>query len=261
MDWDVEDERPRYRLCGTGFALLGLALGLLCIDGMLDLASLFTGHPAVHALREDRLWTWLVGAPITWGSLIGSLLLLGRWPEATWRRRAGLLALMNSVDLVSWFLSHNEDLGLGLGRIPHPWLRMHVTMALGWAELSLIAALAGDVSTRLGMGPARDAARAARAFAIFGALAWGFWFLGQTRWSRWPLGPRGLTPETLVAMVGSLLLLVVTSFQVTVLCILASRQCRQVVRDLNRQADGHDLLRSRSELAWEEDPWHPPASL
>lgn len=264
MDWDIVDERPKYRMCQTGFVLIALALGLLCIDAMLDLATWFTGNQAIGMVLRDPLWTWLVGAPITWGSLLGSYLLLGRWNESDWRRRAGLLVLMNTVDAGFWIITHGDALGLGLGPVPHPWARLHVGMAIGWAELLLIASLAADVSIRLGRARVIEAVRAARSCALFGAMLWAIWFVTQTRWDHWPLVARKLNLEGVLLMLAAVLVLALTSFQVTILCILASRQCGRVIRDLNREDQDHDLLRSRSEIAWQDpsydDPWTNPRS-
>jgi hypothetical protein len=266
MDWDIVDERPNYRVCQTGFALIALALGLLCIDAVLDLTTWFTGNQAIRMVLSDPLWTWLVGAPITWGSLLGSYLLLGRWPEPSWRRRVGLLVLMNTADAGFWILNHGDALGLRLGPMPHPWARMHLGMAMGWAELALIATLAADVSVRAGDGQTQavEASRAARSCALFGAMLWAIWFLTQTRWNHWPLVAQRLSLEGVLLMLASVLLLALTAFQVTILCIMASRQCGRMIRDLNQADQEHDLLRSRSEIAWQDpsydDPWTAPRS-
>jgi hypothetical protein len=89
--------------------------------------------------RRDRhhpWYPWLVGAPITWGSLVGSYLLWGRWSEPSWQRRAGLLVLMNGFDLLTWFLHNAEALGLPsdpqLQRLltEHAWFLTSLTRAL-----------------------------------------------------------------------------------------------------------------------------------
>ncbi|MBX6312894.1 MAG: hypothetical protein IRY99_08275 [Isosphaeraceae bacterium] len=263
MDWEFEDPTPRYRLCQAGFGLIALAIGLLCADAALDLAWLFTGHRGILALTHDRLWTWLVGAPITWGSLIGSYLLWGRWSEPRWQRRAGLLVLMNTIDLVLWFLNHGDELGLWIGEVPHRWLRGNLAMGLGWAELGLMAGLAADVSDHLGKGPETIAGgTVAKSFAGVGAAIWALWFLGMTDWGRWPLGHRWLTPPLYLLLVGSTLVLTLTTFQVAALSILASRHCGEFVRELKGNDPMLELLRSRSEQEsddfWEAprpDPW------
>jgi hypothetical protein len=254
--WEDHDPRWKYRLCGAGFALTALALGLLGLSGGLDLVMMFTGDPAVGGLVRHPLWTWLVGAPITWGSLIGSYLLWGRWREPRWQRRAGLLVLMNATDLLFWILDHGDDLGLGFGRVGHGWLRMHISMALGWAELALFAGLAGDFSAHLGKREAPDAARAARSFSGVGAVVWLFWFLKHTNWIHWPLvSRRFIGLNTYLLMAGTTLLQALTALQVTLLCVLASRQAGQIVRELTAKANSADPLRSRSEadadLLWE----------
>ena len=269
MDWDEpEDLRPRYRLCQAGFALLALGLGLLCGDAALDFAYWCSGSPAIAALVRDPLWTWLVGAPITWGTLVGSFLLWGRWTEPSWQRRAGLLLLMNGIDLVHWTLRHGDALGLRIGELPHGWLRSQLSGGMGWIELALSATLAADLSVHLGRKEAPDSSRGARALAMVGLVVWGLFFLQHTHWRRWPLRPRNfLTPETYLLLIGQSLLLAITAFQVTALCILAARQCGHYLRELDRIAADRDRFLLPSEpdpdgrpSAPDRDDWYrPPA--
>src|SRR5262245_27385964 len=111
-EWELDDPRPRYRLVGGGFGLIGLALGLLSMDAALDFAWLLSWHPGLRALMGNPTWSWLVGTPITFASLIGSYLLWGRWTEPRWQRRAGLLLLMNTGDVGLWMTQHARDFGL-----------------------------------------------------------------------------------------------------------------------------------------------------
>jgi hypothetical protein len=242
MVWEEpEDLRPRYRLCGAGFSLLALGLGLLCVDAALEFAFFCSGSQAIAALKGNPLWHWLVGAPITGATALGSLLLWGRWAEPLWQRRAGLLMLMNGVDLVHWTLHNGDALGLRVGPVPHAWLRGQLAQGMGWAELALAATLAADLSARLGQKNAADAARPARGLAVVGAIVWGLFFLQYTNWGRWPLRHRAfITPETFLLLIGSTLLLALASFQVTILCLSASRHCSRAVRELDRAAEARD---------------------
>jgi hypothetical protein len=258
MDLEPETPRSRYHLCAAGFALTALALGLLCLDAALHLLFLMTRDFRIAAVGDHPWYPWLVGAPITWGSLIGSYLLWGRWPEPSWQRRAGLLVLMNGFDLLTWFF-HNAEL-LGLPSNPqlqrllaeHAWFLANLTHALGWAELAVFASLATDVLVHLERPGAPAAGQSARIFIAAGAVALVLSFLLQTDWDRnrlWPLASkRFVTPPIYLMILASSFLLTVASLQVTALSFEASRFCRRLLAEW-RQADQrqHDLLRSRSE--------------
>lgn len=246
--WELEDQRPRYRLCKVAFGAIALSLGLLCFDAGLNLVLSFQRPPQLQALRESNAWEWLVGAPITWLSVLGTLLLVGRWREAAWTRRAGLLLVLNGLDALTWTYEHAPAFGFEVAPLPHGWLRHEITGAFGWVELALCAGLAADVAAHLGRAQAVDAGRTARAFAVIGLIVWGLGFMARTHWGRWPLVPLPfLTLETFLLLVASNLLLCATTFQVTVLCALAARECAQMVKELDHHASGAELLRSRSE--------------
>jgi hypothetical protein len=248
MDLEFDDPRPRYRLCQLGFGLIALSLGLLSFDLACWLATLFMPNPGLIGLMKRPEWTWLVGAPITWAALIGSYLLWGRWTEPTWQRRAGLLVLMNGVDAVNWLLEHAHEFGLTGQAIGHAWMREQIGRGLGWLELLLTAAMAADLSLHLGKADAPEAGRSARSFAMIGFALWLFHVLVLTDWMSWPLRRHPMRGrDGLLFFLGNLFLLTVTSFQVTVLSILAARQCKRFVQELDRHEWDNDLLRSRSE--------------
>jgi hypothetical protein len=265
MDLEPELPRSRYRLCAAGFALTALAMGLLCLDAALHLLFLLTRDLRIAAIGDQSWYTWLVGAPITWGSLIGSYLLWGRWSEPSWQRRSGLLVLMNGFDLLTWFLHNAEALGLPfdpqLQRLltEHAWFLATLTRALGWAELAVCASLATDVLVHLERPGAPAAGQSARIFIAAGAAALVLSFLLQTDWDRnrlWPLARQPImTPSIFLMTLVSSFLLTVSSLQVTALSFEASRFCRRLLAEW-RQADQrpHDLLRSRSESE-SDDTW------
>jgi hypothetical protein len=258
MDLDPEHEPPRsrYQLCGVGFALTALSLGLLCLDAALQLLLMVTRDARILGYMLHPGYAWLVGAPITWGSLVGSYLLWGRWPELNWQRRAGLLVLMNGVDLLKWFLDAAERLGIvfdpQLQRLlaEHSWFLIHLTRALGWAELALFASLATDVLVHLERPGAAAAGRSARIFIAAGAAALVVGILMQTDWNRippWPLAGRRVPFPNLIDLMSSFLL-TVASLQVSALAFEACRSCRGLLAEWRRvDEQPHDLLRSRSE--------------
>jgi hypothetical protein len=267
MDLEPERNRLRYQLCSAGFALTALALGLLCADSALHLLFFLSRDFRILAVAQRPGYSWVVGAPITWGSLAGSYLLWGRWNLASWQRRAGLLVLMNSFDLVTWFLHNGGDLGLwsdvAIRRMltEHEWFLVNLTRFLGWAELGLFASLAADVLAHLEMPGAVGAGQTARVFVTMGASAQVLFFVMLTDWQKdplWPLPCRaGRDPLIYLLILGSSFLLTVSSLQVTALSIVACRYGQRLLaewRQIDRgQGDPqHDLLKPRSEA---DDVW------
>src|SRR5579864_2994688 len=106
MDLEREELRHNYRLCRAGFALIALGLTLLSLDSGCLLAGFLMRSRDLWSLRLTTWWDWLVGAPITWCTLVGSYLLLGRSSDPVWQRRAGLLVIMNGIDMIVWTLHH-----------------------------------------------------------------------------------------------------------------------------------------------------------
>jgi hypothetical protein len=241
----------RYRLCQLGFALSGLALGLLSLATATRLAILLMGNLQLLWLFDNPVWDWGVNAPITLGSFLGSYLLWGRWREAAWQRRAGLLVLMNGIDVLFWakdaLLNYSDLLpGQNAPVSPHAWLQWMVMMGIGWSELILYAGLAADVSSQLGNAESRNTGRASQTLCTIGIALLMMVCLTQTDWDHWPLAPRRLTAAALMMRLGESFLLALAAFQITILCMSAARQCRRYVRELSHD-DGHELLASRSD--------------
>lgn len=262
-DWPEEkpDLRPRYQLCKLGFALAAMALGLQCANLALVLSFQFFGLPEVGVLVQNPYWGLVVGTPISWGALVAALLLLGRWQHAAWNRRAGLLFLMNAIDVGLWASDNSRLLGLDLKLLEDPWLR-YALSALQWFELMLFASLAAEVAAHLGRTEASDSSRLVRSLASIGVI---FWFLILLNCSSWlpGRGPvfRIQSLEIYLLLLGSHALLGITAFQVTILCSQAGRECQRLLVELAARSDqGDELLRSRSESSddlWTEsdDPW------
>ncbi len=182
---------------------------------------------------------------------------------ATWQRLAGLLLLFCMLDMVQWSLDHAPEMGLAVGSVGHEWLRSQLSRGMGWLELILIASLACNMSAHLGKTDASESARSVWSMAAVGLLLWIIDLTFRTNWNNWPLGPVVPGPQIrmnqflllIIMMIGSTILLLVTTFQVMVLCLLASRQCRLFVAELKQSEREHDLLRSRSESEHDESTW------
>jgi hypothetical protein len=252
MDIEIENLRPKYSLCRAGFLLMAISLGLACLSRGCTLVSFVTINPALTDLLRSSFWTWGVGAPITWAALIGSYLLWGRWTEPEWQRRAGLLVLMNAIDLVTWFVEHRGAFGLAGGQLQHDWLIFQVTELLQWCEMLLITGLATDLILHFGEEQQPEISRAAQSLAMIGLGLTVVYCLLQTDWTKWPLQPLRRGPGVMMFL-GSLLLMTMATFQVTALCILAARRCGDYLRELEKHAGADDLVGSQSES---KDPWY-----
>jgi hypothetical protein len=265
MNWERDDfeHRTRYRLCRAGFALSALGLALMSLDSACFLALLFTQRWELLQVLRSPAWDWTVGVSITWATLLGPYLLWGRWSEPHWQRRAGLLVVLNLIDVGYWVLRHGKLFGLRQGDMPHPWLLMMLILGSSWVQFGLFASLAADVSAHLGVKTAPEAGQRARALAGSGWALWLLALLQMTRWNRWPLVQ---IPSALGQLLwtGLTFLRAVAAFQAAALCLTACRACAEILREFDR-ADrtfepdhaGHNLdaLRSRSEAA---DTWKPP---
>jgi hypothetical protein len=274
MDLQQEEQRRRYQRYRVGFGLIALGVGVLFIDSGCHLAWYLTFHPELKSLVTSRWWDWALGTTITWGTLIGSYFLWGRlqdpsWQnragllvvmntdeaarkliDSAWQRRAGLLVVMNGIDLVTWVISHSEDLGLGLGTANHDnfWLLFQVSRGLGWAEFMLFASLAAELLAHLGRTEAIETGLAARSLCSIGLVLWVIAFISQTDWAHgWPLIQKPPGPRSFLLFLGTQLLWTIAAFQVTVLSIAACRLSGRAVAKMTSEEEGHELLKSRSE--------------
>ncbi|MEW4567860.1 hypothetical protein AB1L88_08330 [Tautonia sp. JC769] len=225
---------PRYWLCTAGFWIAGAALGLLCLSAALMLWILLTWDQRLLVLLRQPWFTWTVELPITAGALLGSYLLWGRWTDAHWQRRAGLLVILNLFDSIHWGISQAGMMGLPVGAMGHDWLLYNSVLIFGWIEFYLFASLAAEVASHLGMKAAADAGRTARQFSMVGLIVSLIYFVTQTRWGAgWPLiaGPRPNLAEALMYL-GVTFLRVIAALQVATLCVMAGIACRRTARAL-----------------------------
>lgn len=256
---DPEAEREllkrRLRKNRLGFSLLGLALVVASLSTIGNLILIFARRRVnLGAELGIPQWDLIVDSIVVFGSLLGVALLFGRWPDESWRRRSGLLLMMCLVDAVLWTLDHANDLGLRDGQAGHEWFRHALTAAIGWSEFALIASLAGDTAAHLGEPQSIDFAKAVRSLATTGAMVWFMYFFVRTNWTPplWPLKERGLDHNSVMLLLGWLVLSAVLWVQTTGLSLLAGRCCGRVLREMAAEEKASDLLPSRSEAGWEE---------
>jgi hypothetical protein len=247
--FDLEEEQLRrtYQVCRLGFGITAVALVAACFTSLVSLLA-FVQHELFLWVHQSPLFQ-LLETPIVWLSLFGATLLWGRWDHVSWQRRAGLLLLMCLVDLACWFVEHGTTFGLENGNGGHEWLRIELGQALGWAEFALLSSLSCAYLVHLGVEQAREYDKSTRSMAVTGALIWLLWFCQQTDWAAgWPLrqARRGGL-ETMLLWQGTTLIWAITLIHVTALVIKATRQSTQVLEEMDRYAEGHDLLRSRSD--------------
>jgi hypothetical protein len=234
FDLEREQLRKTYQLCRLGFGFIAVAMVLFSLDAVVGLFSVFHRHLAQWV--QGMVWYSWLSVPIAWGSLMGAVLLWGRWDHTSWQRRAGLLLIMCLVDLGLWFAEHGASMGIA-GDVGHRWFRHNLGEALAWGEFALLSSLSCDYLVHLGVEHARDSDKSTRSMAVTGALVWMLYFCQRTNWAvGWPLQPnqmRGLESELLLH--GSTLIWTITAIQVTALAISAARQSTLVLLEMDRE--------------------------
>ncbi len=231
FEYERDQIRKTYQLCRIGFFLLTVALLPACILSLLDMVGRL-GDPQLHHQIVSSAWSQWVDNMCVWGSLVGAMILWGRWDHKSWQRRTGLLLVMCIVDLVVWFMDRGEN------QLPgNPdWFRGNLGEALGWAEFALMASLSGDYLVHLGLSQAEDSARSTRSLAATGAVVWILTFYELTnRDAGWPLRPRNVNRHVLLLFLGSRLIWTITLIQVTALVIAALRQSNRTLAEMESE--------------------------
>jgi heme exporter protein D len=253
FDLESDQVRKTYQLCRLGFAINAIALILACFTSLLDLFHTF--EPGLLFWNQEAILSQWLNAPMVWCCLIGTTLLWGRWDNPSWQRRSGLLLAMFLVDVSLWFISSGETLGLHFGDFGHGYLRSNLGIALGWSEFALLSSLSSDYLVHLGIEHANESDKSIRSMAATGAMVWMLLFCQQTDWGAgWPLRPRPPQRFGMEAMLlghGFLLIWAITVIQVTALVVSAVRQTSRVLEEMDREDQGQDLLRSRSDSSTE----------
>jgi len=243
FEFERDQIRKTYQLCRIGFFLLTIALLPACILSLLAMVGLLGDRQLFNQIF-DSPWTQWVYTVSVWGSLVGAMMLWGRWDHKSWQRRTGLLLVMCLVDLVVWFMDRGENQAPG-----HPdWFRLNLGQALGWAEFALLASLSGDYLVHLGLSQAEDSARSTRSLAATGAVIWLLKFCELTNWDGgWPLRPRNRNMHGMLLLLGSELIWTITLIQVTALVIAALRQSNRTLTEMENEDHDHELLRFPAE--------------
>jgi hypothetical protein len=203
-------------------------------------------------LTHDQHWGLFIGTPISWSAAIAAYLLIARWRDGSWNRRAILLAMMNTFDLYLWAAQNAKLLGLGVPTIDNSWVAYSVSV-LQWFELMIFGSLAADVAVHLGRSDAARKEQKSRSFAMVGLGFWSLVLLIGTHLR--PAGlPRFHLPpirEAFFLMLMSEITLALTAFQVMVLCLLASRDCGQILQELRKDDHEHALLKPQADHGFE----------
>jgi hypothetical protein len=262
MSLDFEHDpavaRRRYALCRAGFLFGAVGLALLGLSSMLTVLIIFYRDPDLIRIAKSQWWHWGVGAPITWTTIVSAYLLWGRWADASWQRRAGVLLLLNTFDLIFWILQNNKALGLRLGDVGNTWLLPFLTEGCGWVEFMLFGSLAAEVATRPGSDTPNLLRNGVFALSALGLVVCVLTFATNTDWARgWPLGQRPFNPALLLSYLASNLLMTMAAMQLVALMGMAARQSGRYRDSLKYDDPMPDLLISRSETEWENGGERP----
>ena len=227
----------RYTLCRWGFVLTALASTVMTVDAAGQAALLLNRDPRMVAkllVFVSPEWGLYAGSVLTWCALAGSILLVGRWDEESWRRRTGWFMLLSVAGVGMWVLRHADRFGLSPAEAPHPLLRMLVTIGLRWLWMLRLIDLAGDVAEHLGLAAARKERAAARTALLLAAVFWGLLLLvdlpallGQPV----RMGPRGFR-RIFLPFIGFTFTRCAVSFLTTILALAAARECSRMLKDL-----------------------------
>lgn len=256
--FEGDDRRGELRWMRLAFGLAAFALGLQAADLALHLYTQFFGDEQLFGLMRRPQFVWLVGTPITWGAALSSYLLIGRYPEPRWNRRAALLALMNTFDVLLWCAEHAHEWNMtgAFQALRDDWFRLAASV-LQWCELLLFAGLASEFVRRQGSRDGVPLLAGVRATAMLGVLMWGCSFVLATslRFGWIQRIDRRVIAELMLMQIGSLALLMLTAFQVTVLCALTARLCGKRLAELKGSEWGDDLLKPQDEgFPTQDDP-------
>jgi hypothetical protein len=239
FEYERDQIRKTYQLCRIGFFLLTIALVPACILSLLAMVGLIGDRQLLNQIVVSPWNQWVSNVSV-WGSLVGTMMLWGRWDHKSWQRRTGLLLVMCMVDLVVWFMDRGANQAPG----NCDWFRANLGQALGWAEFALLASLSGDYLVHLGLSQADDSARSTRSLAATGAVVWLLKFCELTNWDGgWPLRPRNQNMHALLLLLGSELIWTITLIQVTALVIAALRQSNRTLAEMESEDHDHELLR------------------
>ena len=230
------DRKPRYRLLRVAFALGAISLGLLGLSGACEVMAYLGDRDILNVVRSD-LWDWMVGAPITWGSLFASFVLLGPFADLRWRRLAVLLLVMNAVDLGVWWLEHADAMGFRGNAIApgQGGLLLATGRLLNLSELFVFGYLAREVLIHL------ERPESARAFdlvywSVFTGIALHLLFcLNLIHWQHgggFRFVPRIRNVETFFIYLAGIVAQTVSAFAVSYLCIQACHQSSQMLGEL-----------------------------
>lgn len=227
MHEEAVDFPKAYQWSRLGFFLMALGLVPTCI---LEVAVL------IGRFSEPRLVRWIVRSGlleitdmfVPWAMLAGATVLWTAWELPSWRRRAGLLMTMCLVDVACWFINLGDPNAMG----EHAFFRSQLGAALGWAQFSLIASLAGDVLVHLGVEQAEESSKSTRSLAATGAMVWMLLFVETTDLQAgWPLQRApAITLHARLLWLANTVIHTICLIQVSALVVAAFRRLLDVDR-------------------------------
>lgn len=229
------DLTSRYRICRAGFLLGALACGLMAFDAAGHTVTLLTRSDEIGRLVRSNDWMWFAGTAVAWSAVFSSLALTGRWSSPFWVNRTRILVMLSGVGLLLWLMRFGDKFGLFAGELPFPWMRMQLALAFRWFWMLLLAELAHTVAQHLG----RDTSRALATTRTLISVGVALWLLLLFTSLRMMVGGgMGLRRGAMVAFwmqwLGFSGSRAAACFAVTLMALLAARDCAALLRELRR---------------------------
>jgi hypothetical protein len=239
MDIEAEQLASRYRIARFGFLVASLACGLMAFDAAGHTIRMFVDDRALVQFFESDQWLWWASTGVAWSALLGTLALVGRWDTPFWRTRVNALLVLAAIGVLFWAIRHGHRLGLFESEAPLPWLRLQLSLGFRWAWMFLFAELASAVCDHLGRAEAARLHEAVRALLLIGVATWLLLVVGNLRFA---LGGPVMLPQRLWALFLLQWLLfsatrAAACFSVTILALMAARECRTFLVERRRQAE------------------------
>lgn len=225
MNDETFDYPRAYRLSRLGFFLMAVGLVPASIVAVAMLAGSLSHRGLLRWIDRSGI-NGILGTTTPWVTLAGATILWTAWETTTWRRRAGLLMTMCLVDVACWFLNLGDPNGVG----EYAYFRDQFQSALGWAQFSLIASLAGDLLSHLGVEEAEESSKSTRSLASTGAVIWMLLFLEMTDLrAGWPPQKApGFALHALLLGITTLVIRTICLLQVTALVLAAFQRLNDV---------------------------------
>ena len=230
---EPSDPRRRYRVLRFGFQLGALALGLQSADAILSIASQFFGVRELDLELHAPQLRQILSAGLTCSAAISACLLVARFPDRSWNRRAGLLAVFNSFDILLWASRGKTFLWFAMPEPKLAWCS-YFAGGLQWFEMLLYASLAIEFSAHLGREGIQETGRYAKGFALFGLTLWGLVLMGASHLGHGLPFFQIRSIDVFFMYLAGHIVLAIATFSAMLLCASASRESSRYIAEWDR---------------------------